>query len=212
VSIRHSYATPQAVLEAQRKERAYITKHILPLAYYESAQRTMVKLARAGPVDRGHYRLGWEVRRKAPQSWRLRTRVGLAARVGNHIPEVQLVNTAPYSGIIEQGARPFWPPIAPLIAWAERKAGALSIAGILKINPGSFATRADGSLRYRGRASLDSPAKKAVKSFAYGVQRKIAREGLPAQWIMRRHLLYARKIIADSTRRQLILLSQRGPV
>jgi len=172
----------------------------------------MAKVSRAGPRDRGHYRHGWEVRRKAPSSWRLKTRLGLAARVGSHIPEVQLVNTTPYSGIIEQGARPFWPPIAPLIAWAERKAGALSLAGILKINPGSFATRADGSLRYRGRASLDSSAQKAVKSFAYGVQRKISREGLPALWIMRNHLPYARKIIADSTRRQLRTLAMRGPV
>lgn len=29
--------------------------------------------------------------------------------------------TAPHAGVIEYGTRPFWPPIAPLAAWALRK-------------------------------------------------------------------------------------------
>ena len=32
-----------------------------------------------------------------------------------------LGNTAPYAVLIEHGARPFMPPLSPLIAWASRQ-------------------------------------------------------------------------------------------
>jgi len=208
--VRRTFLSAGAAHRAQMEEQEFIRKNVLPLANYESAFRTMRKVAKSGPVDTGHYRHGWEVRRRATSKWMKGTRLGLAARRLTNVPDVSLVNTTPYSGVLEQGARPFWPPIAPLIAWAERKAGALALAGILDISPKSFATRPDGSLRYRGRASLNAPEKRAVRSFAYAVQRKISKDGLPALWIMRNHLPYAREMIRRSVQRQLRALSAKG--
>ena len=36
---------------------------------------------------------------------------------------VVLGNYAPYAGVIEYGARPYTPPIGPLLAWAKRVTG-----------------------------------------------------------------------------------------
>lgn len=57
-------------------------------------------LAEASPVDTGQYAASWDVF------------VGeLSVAVGNY---------APHAAIIEYGARPFRPPIGPLLAWAKR--------------------------------------------------------------------------------------------
>jgi hypothetical protein len=48
---------------------------------------------------------------------------GLYAQSWNFTADEQSVvlgNTAPHAAIIEEGSRPFTPPIAPLLAWAKR--------------------------------------------------------------------------------------------
>jgi hypothetical protein len=62
--------------------------------------RSIPDLVAASPVDTGMYAASWDFS------------VGeQSAIIGNH---------APYAGIIEYGARPFTPPLAPLLAWAKR--------------------------------------------------------------------------------------------
>lgn len=63
-------------------------------------QRSLPMLAEQSPVDTGLY----------AQSWRM------------SVDEEKAVigNDAPHAPIIEYGARPFTPPIAPLLAWAKR--------------------------------------------------------------------------------------------
>jgi hypothetical protein len=65
--------------------------------------RSLPMLAETSPVDTGLYAASW----------------------GMNIEEeaVLLGNYAPYAGIIEDGARPFTPPIRPLLAWAKRVLG-----------------------------------------------------------------------------------------
>jgi hypothetical protein len=193
------YGSPAAALAVQKKVERYIRRRLLPAAQYEAAKRSERKVSRSGPRDTGAYRLGWETRR----------RVGGRGARGS-APRVELVNTTPYSGIIEQGARPFWPPLAPLLEWARRKAGALALGGHFSLSARSFTARKDGSLKFRGSASLNTEDSAEVMAFARGVQRKIARDGLPAHWIMRRHLPYARRYLQSATRRRLRELAIKG--
>lgn len=62
--------------------------------------RSLPTLVQTSPVDTGLYAQSWEV------------------FIGEL--EVMIGNTAPYAGIVEFGARPFTPPIGPLLAWAKR--------------------------------------------------------------------------------------------
>ena len=62
--------------------------------------RSIPDLVKASPVDTGLY----------AQSWSF-TLLEKSAIIGNF---------APHAPIIERGARPFVPPIAPLLAWAKR--------------------------------------------------------------------------------------------
>lgn len=57
-------------------------------------------LVAASPVDTGQYAASWDF-----------TMTEQSAILGNY---------APHAPIIEKGARPFTPPIAPLLAWAKR--------------------------------------------------------------------------------------------
>lgn len=57
-------------------------------------------LVETSPVDTGLYAQSWQFRKEE-----------FGAILGN---------TAPHASIIEYGARPFTPPIGPLLAWAKR--------------------------------------------------------------------------------------------
>lgn len=99
--------------------------------------RSIPDLVKASPVDQGFYAASWDmtVEERA----------------------VVLGNRAPHASIIEDGARPFTPPITPLLAWAKR---------VLKdpSQPPNYSPR--------------------VRSLAYGVQKKIASEGMKPQKIL----------------------------
>lgn len=62
--------------------------------------KSIPQLVEASPVDTGLYAQSWE----------------MTVTEKN----VLLGNTAPHSPIIEYGARPFTPPIKPLLEWAKR--------------------------------------------------------------------------------------------
>lgn len=99
--------------------------------------RSIPDLVRASPVDTGLYASSWDF-----------TIEENSAILGNY---------APYAAIIEDGARPFTPPIGPLLAWAKRVLG-------------------DGS-----QPPNYSPE---VRSLAYGVQKKISHEGMTPRKIL----------------------------
>lgn len=65
--------------------------------------RSIPDLVAASPVDTGLYAASWDF-----------TVEEEAVILGNY---------APYAGIIEDGARPFTPPLGPLLAWAKRVKG-----------------------------------------------------------------------------------------
>lgn len=62
--------------------------------------RSLPMLAERSPIDTGQYAASWDVEALPDH-----------AVIGNY---------APHAPIIEYGARPFTPPIAPLLAWAKR--------------------------------------------------------------------------------------------
>lgn len=92
----------------------------------------------------------------------------------------EVANDAPYAGVIEQGARPFTPPLKPLVDWVERKAADL---GVVRTK------------RYRGRASLTDAQRSACYRIAKAIQRKFAREGIRPRYLMRNRIPYAERML-----------------
>jgi len=102
-------------------------------------QRSIPDLVKASPVDQGLYANSWDF-----------TVNEKLAIIGN---------SAPHAPIIEFGARPFTPPIGPLLAWAKRVLG-------------------DGS-----QPPKYSPE---VWELAKGTQLKIQREGMQPKHILQK--------------------------
>ncbi len=122
-------------------------------AVADGVARAIPDLVRMSPVDTGLYAQSWDMQRS-----------DVSVTVGNY---------SPHAAIIENGARPHYPPIAPLLAWAKRK---------LK----------DGSQKESGY----SPD---VWALAKGTQNKIAREGqLP-----KKILTNAMPVILDRIKQEL---------
>jgi hypothetical protein len=81
---------------------AFSEAHMVRLkkATVRGVARSIPDLVAASPVDTGLYAASWDF-----------TETEESVILGNY---------APYAGIIEYGARPHYPPIAPLLAWAKR--------------------------------------------------------------------------------------------
>lgn len=110
--------------------------------------KSIPDLVAASPVDTGLYAASWD--------FRVEER---SAILGNY---------APYAGIIEYGARPFTPPLVPLLAWAKR------------VLTGQ--KNADGHTIQTGQPETDySPE---VWALAKAVQKKIAARGMFPRHIM----------------------------
>jgi len=71
-------------------------------ATYDALLQAVEPMAKESPVDTGLYAASWEVKKEGEDT-------------------VSFGNTAPYAFVVEKGARPFSPPIQPLIEWAGRK-------------------------------------------------------------------------------------------
>lgn len=69
-------------------------------AVARAAMKAIPRLVAASPVDTGLYAQSWDF-----------TMDEQSAIIGNY---------APHAAIIEYGARPFSPPLDPLLAWAKR--------------------------------------------------------------------------------------------
>lgn len=107
-------------------------------AVASGVMQSIPDLVAASPVDTGLYAQSWDF-----------TITEQSAILGNY---------APYAPIIEDGARPFTPPIGPLLAWAKRVLGDPS-------QPPNYSAQ--------------------VKSLAFGVQNKIKNEGMQPKHILR---------------------------
>jgi len=73
-------------------------------ATVEGCLRSLPALVQASPIDTGQYGNSWDV----------------SGIFGSLNDPVTIGNFAPHAPIIEYGARPFTPPIGPLLAWAKR--------------------------------------------------------------------------------------------
>lgn len=105
---------------------------------------------------------------------------------------VEVSNDAPYAGPrLELGARPFRPPLQPLIEWAERKAGDL---GIVKLKKGAS---------FKGRASLTDPQRAEAKRIAFAIQSKYAKVGIKPLYMVRNRIPYALRQLARAMREQI---------
>lgn len=82
--------------------REHTDKHITEVraGVARGLARSIPMLVQSSPVDTGHYASSWDF-----------TITEKAAILGNF---------APHAAIIERGARPFTPPLPPLLAWAKR--------------------------------------------------------------------------------------------
>ncbi len=99
--------------------------------------KSIPDLVEKSPVDTGLYAQSWDF-----------TETEFGAVVGNY---------APHAAIIEHGARPFTPPLGPLLAWAKR---------VLK------------------DASQPPDYSKEVWGLAIGTQKKIASQGMAPKHIL----------------------------
>lgn len=106
-------------------------------------------LVNASPVDTGLYAQSWGVQEGQD-----------SVTIGNY---------APHAPIIENGARPFTPPIGPLLAWAKRV-----LSG----------TSPDGKKIETGQP--ESNYSPEVWSLAKGVQKKIAAVGIQPRFVLER--------------------------
>jgi hypothetical protein len=110
-------------------------------AVIKGVARSIPDLVRASPVDTGLYAASWDF---------------TVEETG-----VILGNFAPHAAIIEAGARPFTPPIKPLLAWAKR---------VLK------------------SSSQPPDYDSEVWALAVGTQKKIAAEGMKPRNVLEKML------------------------
>lgn len=86
----------------------------------------------------------------------------------------EIIANAPHAAIIENGARPHWPPIAPLVEWIERH-----------------------------RIDLGIEDDSDVVGLAHAIAAKIAEEGAEPHWFMRGSLDDLRKILKEIVERRI---------
>lgn len=98
-------------------------------------------LVKKSPIDTGLYASSWDM-----------TETEKSLILGNF---------APHAAVIEFGARPFTPPIAPLLAWAKRVLGDPS-------QPPDYSPK--------------------VRSLAYGVRDKIRKQGMMPRHILKNEI------------------------
>lgn len=75
-----------------------------------------------------------------------------------------------YAAAQELGTRPFWPPLAPLLAWARRKVGPAGAWGLAVAVQRTIAARGIKAKRYLQRA-IETNADKIVRKLSDAVGR-----------------------------------------
>lgn len=145
-------------------------------AVADGVAKSIPLLVKASPVDTGLFAASWDMK-VADKS----------VTVGNY---------APYAGVVEYGARPFKPPIAPLLAWAHRV-----LRG--QKNPET------GHLYKRGQPLTNAEVKKTGNSpldgyssdewrLAVGTQKKIEAQGIRPHHIMEKMIPTILRLIKGS--------------
>lgn len=114
-------------------------------------ERSIPDLVAASPVDTGLYAASWDM-----------TVQETAVILGNY---------APYAGVIEYGARPFKPPIGPLLQWAKR---------VLQSKSQPLTKQEVASTGKSDLSGYDSD----VWALAISVQKKIEEHGIAPRHIM----------------------------
>jgi hypothetical protein len=122
----------------------------LKAATVKGVAKSIPDLVAASPVDTGMYAASWDFNE---------TEYG--AIIGNY---------APYAGIIENGARPFRPPLGPLLAWAKR---------VLR----NQVSHQSGSVM-RNTGQPESDYSPEVWALAIYTQKKISEQGMAPRHIM----------------------------
>jgi hypothetical protein len=120
--------------------------------------RSLPDLVAASPVDTGLYAASWDVKMYEDRGV-----------IGNY---------APYASEVEDGTRPYTPPIAPLLAWAKRR-----LSGSQAAETGQPETSYTPE----------------VWAFAKAVQHKIAKVGITPKHIMENSI----PMIVDHIREEL---------
>ncbi|SRR5665213_1045903 len=147
-----------ALVDLSKEIREFTTRSLKAQreAVARGLARSIPDLVAASPLDTGLYAASWDF-----------TVDEYSATIGNY---------APYAGIIEFGARPFTPPIAPLLAWAHR---VLNGTGAERGQP---LTKAQAAATGKSTLSGYSSDEWAL---AKGAQMAIARRGMVPKHILK---------------------------
>jgi len=120
-----------------------------------------------------------------------------------------IVADAPHAASVEKGARPHWPPLAPLIDWVKLR-GMQGLDARGRVNPhrrltGSttryHAARIAGELHAMAQAGGQQI--EDAELIARGIQRAIAAYGTKPHWFMRSAIPSVREILSEEVRRSL---------
>jgi len=133
---------------------------------YNGLLRAVPMLVAESPVDTGQYASSWAVERNSED----------LMSIGNY---------APHAAIIEHGARPFVPPIGPLLEWARR---------VLGEGPPKD-SESGRSIQGPQRGPVDPSAySPEVRALAYATRNKIREVGMRPRHILENMIP---KIIAE---------------
>jgi hypothetical protein len=110
---------------------------------------------------------------------------GIPARsiaVGN-VDHVQIIASAPHAAAVENGARPHWAPLEPLIAWVKlrgmqglTRTGKVKSKGGWRLAPARYIAGQLSAMEKNGSLDIDAPVE-----IARAIQRKIAAKGTKPQ-------------------------------
>lgn len=140
--------------------------------------RSIPDLVAASPVDTGLYAASWDF-----------TVDELSAVIGN---------TAPYAGIIEDGARPFTPPIEPLLQWAHRVLNGTDAERGQPLTQQQAEKRLNKRTKEKGVSKLSGYSSDEW-ALAMGVQKKIKAHGMAPHHILKNMI----PTIIDNIRKEL---------
>lgn len=133
------------------------------------------------PFDRGMYLRGWGVH--------------------PHSEGAKLLNSVPYAGVIEEGARPHWAPIQPLTEWVLRK-----LIGGPKKSVSAYASDFNrktkrGKLAKSHYRAIDKI--KEARGIAQLIQFKIAKRGQKGRFVMKETSKFYSRIVRKAIKLKL---------
>lgn len=140
--------------------------------------RSIPDLVAASPVDTGLYAASWDF----------------------SVDEEKAIigNSAPYAGIIEEGARPFTPPIEPLLQWAHRVLNGTDSERGQPLTQKEADARVNQITKQKGVSKLSGYSSDEWK-LAVGVQKKIKAHGMQPHHILKNMI----PTIIDNIRKEL---------